>query len=123
MSSTVEENVTKASDGCRKGPKARKSDIRMCLGWQEFLDLLAEHKLAAFELDAEIGLEDFTQCTEDGDISTMVKLIADEVWKVTGYRFVYKKREKSQTSDHIKMFTFYCAQLHGEEAKQRLDPM
>ncbi|KAF8910583.1 hypothetical protein CPB84DRAFT_1637618, partial [Gymnopilus junonius] len=56
------------------------------------------------------------------DISTTAKLIADEVWKVTGYCFVYKKCEKSRTSDHIKMFTFYCAQFHREEAKQRLDP-
>ena len=38
----------------------------------------------------------------------------------TSAQISYKKCEKSRTSDSIKSYDFFCAQLHGEETKQKL---
>ncbi|KAF8158821.1 hypothetical protein BJ912DRAFT_830518, partial [Pholiota molesta] len=46
--------------------------------------------------------------------------IAEKIWRTTDYRFIYKKCKKSKTSDAIKTYTFFCAQLRGEETKQKL---
>lgn len=32
----------------------------------------------------------------------------------------YKKKTASKNSDHVKVYTYYCAQLEGEQTKQRL---
>ncbi|KAF8871937.1 hypothetical protein CPB84DRAFT_1691780 [Gymnopilus junonius] len=55
------------------------------------------------------------------DSSEIAKVIVENIWEATGYHFVYKKCEKSQTSDLIRTFTFYCAQVKREEAKPKLN--
>ncbi|KIM44632.1 hypothetical protein M413DRAFT_46879, partial [Hebeloma cylindrosporum] len=50
----------------------------------------------------------------------IAKEIADGIWKAMDYRFIYKKCEKSRTSDFIKSYAFFCAQLRGEETKKKL---
>ncbi|KAF8882475.1 hypothetical protein CPB85DRAFT_1202257, partial [Mucidula mucida] len=50
--------------------------------------------------------------------AVMARQIAREVREATGYRFIYKRcRETSATT---RTFIFFCAQLSGEETKQRL---
>jgi len=114
--------------------------LRAHLSWSEFIDLVTKHKDDAFELDAEIDLMDLCElegCSSGS--SDIAKRIAEETWKATCYRFMlvnplsvirhellkyiphsYKKVETSRTSDSIKTFTFFCAQLEGEQTKQRL---
>ena len=60
------------------------------LGWEEFLGLVGSHKSVAFELDAEIKLVgDFACCTQTArNTGEIAKAIAEEVWKVAGYRFM-----------------------------------
>ena len=74
----------------RKGPKPRAAELRTQLGWEEFLGLVGSHKSVAFELDAEIQLVgDFACCTQTArDTGKIAKAIAEEVWKVAGYRFM-----------------------------------
>ncbi|KAF8224705.1 hypothetical protein L208DRAFT_1228775, partial [Tricholoma matsutake] len=45
--------------------------------------------------------------------------LAKVVWNTTGFRFNYKMKKNSQTADST-MYTFYCAQLHSEQTKQKL---
>ncbi|KAF8230921.1 hypothetical protein L208DRAFT_1102684, partial [Tricholoma matsutake] len=46
--------------------------------------------------------------------------IAKTACDLTGFRFNYKKKQVSKTCDGITMYSFYCAQLKGEQTKHKL---
>ncbi|KAJ7765920.1 hypothetical protein DFH07DRAFT_702394, partial [Mycena maculata] len=46
--------------------------------------------------------------------------IAQLIWKVSGYRFIYKKCKKSSVSDSVCTYTYYCAQNEAEIQKSDL---
>ncbi|KAJ7795632.1 hypothetical protein B0H14DRAFT_2620738 [Mycena olivaceomarginata] len=46
--------------------------------------------------------------------------MAQLVWNITGYRFIYKKSKKSPTFDSVQMYTYYCAQNKEEVKKPQL---
>ncbi|KDR65815.1 hypothetical protein GALMADRAFT_81451 [Galerina marginata CBS 339.88] len=92
----------------------------MSLSWTDFIGLVTKHKSDAFELDAEINLEELLEDIRVTEHQKIAREIANVLWNATGYRFIYKKCQKSRTSDSIKTFGFFCAQLRGEETKQKL---
>ncbi|KAJ7448909.1 hypothetical protein FB451DRAFT_1053504, partial [Mycena latifolia] len=46
--------------------------------------------------------------------------ISQQIWKITGYRFIYKKCKKSSASDSVHTYSYYCAQNAAETKKPQL---
>ncbi|KAJ7104671.1 hypothetical protein C8R44DRAFT_551058, partial [Mycena epipterygia] len=46
--------------------------------------------------------------------------LSQMIWKATGYRFNNKKKSSSKVNPSTATYTFYCAQLKGEESKHTL---
>ncbi|KAJ7247185.1 hypothetical protein B0H12DRAFT_965864, partial [Mycena haematopus] len=50
----------------------------------------------------------------------LAKKVASLVWAATSYRFIYKKKATSRTSDTAITYSFFCAQNDKEVTKPRL---
>ena len=75
----------------RKGPKARDgSEVRMNLSWADFMALVAKLESDAFEVDAEIDLENSELLGGDRDAENqeIAPDIANKIWKTNGYQFM-----------------------------------
>ncbi|KAF8220867.1 hypothetical protein L208DRAFT_1072551, partial [Tricholoma matsutake] len=51
----------------------------------------------------------------------LAKNIAKEAWDATGFRFNFKKKQKSHGNESVAVYTFYCVQLSGEQTKHKLN--
>ncbi|KAJ7780647.1 hypothetical protein DFH07DRAFT_765166 [Mycena maculata] len=106
-----------------RGPAIQPVKGQAILEWSTALDLLAENKDQAFELDAFIAMtspsavEAFQGLEEGPDIA---KKIAALVWDATQYRFIYKKLKQSTSAETVATYTFFCAQNDKEVTKTRL---
>ncbi|KAJ7230420.1 hypothetical protein GGX14DRAFT_553901 [Mycena pura] len=47
--------------------------------------------------------------------------IAQLVWEISGYRFIYKLSKPSAASDSVRMYSFYCAQNEDEVKKSQVN--
>ncbi|KAJ7726309.1 hypothetical protein DFH07DRAFT_758176 [Mycena maculata] len=56
------------------------------------------------------------------DGAQTAKNVAARVWDWTGYRFIYKKKERSRSSEGTLTYTFFCAQNEKEVTKEKLHP-
>ncbi|KAJ7352559.1 hypothetical protein DFH08DRAFT_693124 [Mycena albidolilacea] len=46
--------------------------------------------------------------------------VAQLIWKICGYRFIYKKSKKTAASDSVRTYSYYCAQNEDEVQKPHL---
>ncbi|KAJ7722218.1 hypothetical protein DFH07DRAFT_710970, partial [Mycena maculata] len=47
--------------------------------------------------------------------------IAQLLWNITGYRFIYKLPKKSSSSDSVVSYSYYCAQNEVEVKKSQIN--
>ncbi|KAJ7743702.1 hypothetical protein DFH07DRAFT_716055, partial [Mycena maculata] len=47
--------------------------------------------------------------------------IAQLLWNITGYRFIYKLSKKSSASDFVRSYSYYCAQNEAEAKKSQVN--
>ncbi|KAG6907485.1 hypothetical protein DXG01_008775 [Tephrocybe rancida] len=84
--------------------------------WQSVVALLEENHNSAFELHA------YAELDNGSDLSglDLANKLSKDVWTATGYRFIYKKKRISKTNASATVYTYFCAQIKGEETKKRL---
>ncbi|KAG6835113.1 hypothetical protein H0H93_004744 [Arthromyces matolae] len=90
------------------------------LQWSQIAHLLKDNADHEFELHAYAQLDD-PNIYLNRSGAELARHIAKLVWDLTGYRFIYKKKASSGEKDTVYVYTYYCAQLDGEQSKKRLN--
>ncbi|KAF8236696.1 hypothetical protein L208DRAFT_1525171 [Tricholoma matsutake] len=92
--------------------------------WSTFISTIKENKDSAFELHAIVTLESnetAPKAPPENSAHGLAKNITKEAWDATGFRFNFKKKQKSHGNESVTVYTFYCAQLSGEQTKHKLN--
>jgi hypothetical protein len=106
------------------------------LSWDDFIKLLQENHESAFELTAFVVLP-HNESTAPQSGFEQAKFISNSIRSVTGYRFKlvqiwvtlqiitdciysYHSVRHSKASAKVNTYVFYCAQLKGEETKNKI---
>ncbi|KAF7344983.1 SWIM-type domain-containing protein [Mycena venus] len=116
-------DTDEATRGTRRAPPIQPTEGYTTLEWQECAALLDTHKNDAFELETFVSvLGESAKAAFDGLESgkDVADKMAQLVWNITGYRFIYKKSKKSSASDSVQTYTYYCAQNEDEVKKPQL---
>ncbi|KAJ7120878.1 hypothetical protein C8R44DRAFT_877205 [Mycena epipterygia] len=112
-------DADEAAGGPRRAPPIQPTEGYTTLEWQECVALLDAHKNNAFELEAFVSLMGESATAAFGELKAgkdVADKMAQLLWNITGYRFIYKKSKKSSTSDSAQTYTYYWV-LEGAFAK------
>ncbi|KAG6904096.1 hypothetical protein DXG01_012660, partial [Tephrocybe rancida] len=82
------------------------------------IELLTRNSTSAFELHAYVELD--KPCNTLSGLE-LANHLSKMVWKATDYRFNYKKKTQSKAHKNVIKYSYYCAQLEGEQTKQKLN--
>ncbi|KAJ7843216.1 hypothetical protein B0H14DRAFT_2585858 [Mycena olivaceomarginata] len=90
------------------------------LEWLDCAALLEAHKNDAFELETFVAMTGESTMAAFGELKSgkdISNQIAQLLWDISGYRFIYKKSKKSSASDSVVSYSYYCAQNEAEVKK------
>ncbi|KAJ7853715.1 hypothetical protein B0H14DRAFT_3450135 [Mycena olivaceomarginata] len=85
---------------------------------------LRHTKNDAFELETFVAMTGESTMAAFGELKSgkdISNQIAQLLWDITGYRFIYKKSKKSSASNSVVSYSYYCVQNAAEVKKSQVN--